>query len=345
MQATKIEWTSFSSNPIKYRDASGKVVWACVKTSPGCLNCYARSTAKRWKRGGPFSLPVLKKLTPFLDEKEIKLLQRSKTISGKSVFVCDMTDFAGEWIPSEMLDTLFAVFALRPDVEFQLLTKRAERICQYASPRRPNGPHCSGTLWSVEQAARKLGRTLQYSTAPGIPGEQPPHTWPPKNILLGFSAENQEWYDKRLPYARQLASLGWRFWWSLEPLLGPIKLAADDPSIWNVCGGESGSGVRPCEIAWTRSIKMQCKASNTPVFVKQLGSVPILSPGRGPTIKARADDEHRQCMEWPDGAFFGNRTGIAALNGYQVLLKDKKGAAMEEWPEDLRIRQTPGATP
>ena len=36
-QKTGIEWTDASSNPLKYRDKkTGKDVWACVKTSPGC---------------------------------------------------------------------------------------------------------------------------------------------------------------------------------------------------------------------------------------------------------------------------------------------------------------------
>lgn len=47
MNRTSIEWTDFSSNPLKYRDADGKVVHACVHASPGCQHCYAETIAKR----------------------------------------------------------------------------------------------------------------------------------------------------------------------------------------------------------------------------------------------------------------------------------------------------------
>ena len=50
MNRTKIEWCAtylpdgttrpgFTSNPIKFRDAAGKVVWGCVHASPGCTHC------------------------------------------------------------------------------------------------------------------------------------------------------------------------------------------------------------------------------------------------------------------------------------------------------------------
>jgi protein gp37 len=42
-----------------------------------------------------------------------------------------MTDIFGEWVPDALLDRLFAVFALRPDVTWQVLTKRAERMRDY----------------------------------------------------------------------------------------------------------------------------------------------------------------------------------------------------------------------
>jgi protein gp37 len=52
---TKIEWCDYSSNPLKFRDAAGNVVWGCAKCSPGCANCYAETIALRWKRGGPYT--------------------------------------------------------------------------------------------------------------------------------------------------------------------------------------------------------------------------------------------------------------------------------------------------
>lgn len=96
------------------------------------------------------------------------------------------------------------------------------------------------------------------------------------NHYFGFTAENQEWYDKR-----HLEVIGkptgmpkWAQWWvSCEPLLGPIHLwlppAFRAPS-WVVVGCESGPNRRPCKIEWAESIVEQCLAANVPVFVKQI---------------------------------------------------------------------------
>src|SRR5262245_8975140 len=124
MQPTSIQWTDYTSNPIKYRRKSdGKTVWGCVKVSPGCAHCYAEAIALRFDRGKVFNAANMEELEPFTDEDELRTLLTSKKLSGKRVFVGDMTDVFGEWIPDKMLDRLFAVFALRPDVTFQVLTK------------------------------------------------------------------------------------------------------------------------------------------------------------------------------------------------------------------------------
>src|SRR5438128_1214868 len=130
-QATGIEWTDASSNPLKYRDAKGRVVWACVKVSSGCANCYAEALARRFNRGDTFTRGHMEGLTPFVDEREITRLLVARSLAGKRVFACDMTDLFGEWVPDELIDRILAAMVLRPDVTFQVLTKRAERMARY----------------------------------------------------------------------------------------------------------------------------------------------------------------------------------------------------------------------
>lgn len=284
MNETSIEWTDYSANPIKFRNAGGELVWGCVKCSDGCKNCYAETIAGRWNRGGPFSLQVMQKLTPFFDDKEVKLLLRSKKISGKRVFIGDMTDVFGEWVSDEILDRLFAVFALRPDVTFQVLTKRAERM-QFQTQRLGH---------------RGVG-------------------WPLPNVWLGASCENQEWADKRIPHL--LATPAAVRFLSVEPMLGPVDLTPqlllqsaggvrhvargqmpwDAPIVkhpaidWVIVGGESGGNSRPCRLGWIESIVDQCKAADVPCFVKQLGSTPM-SNGR---VKL-ASRKGNAMLEWPE---------------------------------------------
>jgi len=115
----------------------------------------------------------------------------------------------------------------------------------------------------------------------------------PKNAWLGTSVENQAAADERIPLLLQ-APAAVRFI-SAEPLLGPIvlrKKAVNDREIiqatlmgrldeysrpvergidWVVCGGESGSGARPCHPDWIRSLRDQCQAADVSFFFKQWG--------------------------------------------------------------------------
>ena len=96
------------------------------------------------------------------------------------------------------------------------------------------------------------------------------------NHYFGFTAENQEWHDRRLsewtkPWTNALKHINW--WLSCEPLLGPINLHFY--TYWNlpsvvIVGCESGSNRRPCKIEWVESIVEQCRSANIPVFVKQI---------------------------------------------------------------------------
>ena len=96
------------------------------------------------------------------------------------------------------------------------------------------------------------------------------------NAYFGFTAENQEWYNRRFDTWRAEAKSGVNGWLSAEPLLGPIDLQLryiapeDMPFCWVAVGCESGPHRRPCKLEWVESIVDQCRAANVPVFVKKL---------------------------------------------------------------------------
>lgn len=96
------------------------------------------------------------------------------------------------------------------------------------------------------------------------------------NHYFGFTAENQEWYDKRIEDFRGGMPLWANGWLSAEPLLGAINLGLqyiapeDQPFDWVVVGCESGPNRRPCKIEWVESIVEQCMSAKVPVFVKQI---------------------------------------------------------------------------
>lgn len=100
---------------------------------------------------------------------------------------------------------------------------------------------------------------------------------------------------------------------------------------WLIVGGESGPGARPCDVAWIRSIKNQCKQADVPVFIKQLGKSPYAVCG--------------QCGR-SVGYVLGGLVDAcghthAKLIAEMAKLKDRKGGNCDEWPEDLMVREFP----
>lgn len=246
MNKTAIEWTTFSANPLKYRQKrDGKVVWACVKTSPGCAHCYSEAIAIRYDRGKVFNTTNMEELEPFLDEAELRKMRTAKTVAGVQVsgsrcFIGDMTDLFGEWVPDDLLNQLFTeVLERRTDVIWQLLTKRAERLQRYLSWR-----------WGE-------GRI------------------PCRNIHLGVSVERQPEADYRIECLRHTPAAV-RFL-SCEPLIGPLDFFYGplDWGLltgihWVIVGSESGPKRRPMQAEWAISIREQCQAAGVDFFMKQM---------------------------------------------------------------------------
>lgn len=362
-----IEWTDYTSNPIRFHDAGGKDVWHCEKTSPGCKHCYAERIAIRLNKGGPFNAHQTKTVTPYLSEDELIALMKSRAISGKRVFIGDMTDIFGEWVPVRFLLALWMVFASRPDVTFQVLTKRADRARDILSLDL-------GKAIEVEENNDELGFPSldAFSYADAVEAID---YGPLQNVWLGVSCEDQKRADERIPLLLQTPAAV-RFV-SAEPLLGPINLTAlkqangddgdyfadalsggcfeftmdgrrssgDGPTWfenaidWVIPGGESNG--RGCNVAWIRSIVRQCKAAGTACFVKQLGS----------DVHDRNDAEfdgscktawpieieERDAIEHNPNGFREDHQGADVC----VHLISRKGGDPSEWPEDLRVREFP----
>lgn len=77
---------------------------------------------------------------------------------------------------------------------------------------------------------------------------------------------------RRIDHLRSMDYASIRFL-SIEPLLedlGEIDLTGID---WVIVGGESGTGKRPFNADWARSIRDQCKAQQVPFFMKQMDKI------------------------------------------------------------------------
>jgi len=137
--------------------------------------------------------------------------------------------------------------------------------------------------------------------------------WPPPNLWLGVSVENQYWANRRIP--KLLSTPAAVRGVSYEPALGPVDLEpwlfsdqdafdgfsalfdapyvkADSTLDWVISGGESGPNRRPADPDWFRSIRDQCQAAGVAYFHKQGNS---LYPGQDTYLDGR---EH---LEFPTG--------------------------------------------
>lgn len=165
------------------------------------------------------------------------------------VFVNSMSDLFHREIPVDYLGQIWSMMLGADQHIYQVLTKR---------------PHRAAEL------IRRMSLPL------------PPHIW------LGVSVENQRFAENRIP---ALLSIPAQVrWLSCEPLLGDLDLREWLPSLdWVVDGGESGSGRRPADESWFRSIREQCRSVAVPYFHKQ-GNAHI--SGRDRELDGRTWDEY-----------------------------------------------------
>lgn len=330
---TGIAWTDMTWNPVR----------GCTRVSAGCENCYAEREARRHSHpggayeglvraipsGGAGLDPGSRGYRPpnkmaarwtgkirLVPEKLDEPLRKRKP---RRIFVDSMGDLFHEGVPDEFIDKVFAISSLAPQHTLQVLTKRGERMRDYfASPYR---------FAFIEGEAQAI-----YAKRTG----EDPSMWLAvqdlPNVQLGVSVEDQKTADERIPLLLQTPAAV-RFV-SLEPLLERIELrrrtwwTADGtrhtagPHLegihWAIVGGESGPGARPCDVEWIRYLVRQCREAKVPVFVKQMGSQPVLP----------VEDRTR----W--GANFRYEL--------RLPLRDRKGADPAEWPKDLRVQEFPG---
>ncbi|MBY0261094.1 MAG: phage Gp37/Gp68 family protein, partial [Phycisphaerales bacterium] len=152
---TGIEWTERTWNPVV----------GCTPVSPGCLNCYAATMARRLEAMGRPEYAARRidsggrdvtGLDGLQDEGD-RIVRIAEVRGGRAVFTGDvrtlperlteplgwrkparvfvnsMSDLFHEAVPFDFIDRVFAVMALCPRHTFQVLTKRPGRMAEYLS--------------------------------------------------------------------------------------------------------------------------------------------------------------------------------------------------------------------
>lgn len=181
----------------------------------------------------------------------------------RKVFVNSMSDLFHENSSLDFVREVFKVMQAAPQHQFQVLTKRPDRMRDWLHMLQDEGA---------------------YS--------------PSNHIWLGTSVENAR-VRKRIDELREVPAKI-RFL-SCEPLLGPLKELNLTGISWVIVGGESGThlwkdnfqarralvkweqakwNVREDRAEWVRGIRDQCIATETPFFFKQWGGATPKAGGR-----------------------------------------------------------------
>jgi protein gp37 len=116
---SNIEWTDATWNPVR----------GCTKISPGCKHCYAETFAERF-RGVPGH--------PFEQGFDLRLVESALNLplqwrTPRRIFVNSMSDLFHEDVPEEFIRRVFDVMRLAKQHEFQVLTKRPDRMAVLVS--------------------------------------------------------------------------------------------------------------------------------------------------------------------------------------------------------------------
>ncbi|MFH2102387.1 MAG: phage Gp37/Gp68 family protein [Chloroflexota bacterium] len=115
-----IEWTESTWNPLT----------GCTKVSPGCKHCYAERMAKRLQAMGQPNYANGFKLAMHAHALEKPLAWKTPQV----VFVNSMSDLFHKDVPVDFVLKVFAVMRRAHWHQFQVLTKRSERLAEL-SPR------------------------------------------------------------------------------------------------------------------------------------------------------------------------------------------------------------------
>ena len=118
-QNSKIEWTQSTWNPVT----------GCTKISMGCRNCYAERMALRLMAAGSPNYANGFRVTVHPHALELPLRWKHP----RMIFVNSMSDLFHGDIPFDFVVKIFDVMRRASQHQFQVLTKRSERLLHLSS--------------------------------------------------------------------------------------------------------------------------------------------------------------------------------------------------------------------
>ena len=229
-----------NKSAIEYLAAVGGMTWnpiamRCDRASRGCNNCWHLRMARRLS--GNEALGFYRQ-EAYLGGPAVMLEDElhapDHRLKPTLIAVEFMGDLFHHKVRDEYIDKVFEVMRWNARHRFLVLTKRSSRMKSYMMER--------------------------FKNAHGVGGP-----WPPKNVWMGVSVEDQMSVSRIL----DLTSIpGIYRWVSFEPLIEHVAPVAMPLLDWVVVGAETGPGRRPMEYHWARELMEQCEAAGRPFFGK-----------------------------------------------------------------------------
>jgi len=302
---TAIQWCDETFNPW----------WGCERVSPACAHCYADDTAKfrtpglqLWGADHEFRL--------FGDKHWEDPLRWARTLPEKlgrrpRIFCASMADVFEE--RDELVThrhRLFGTISATPELDWLILTKRPEFMRDWLREYWLTGDEPLANVWlgvSIENARhtyradvlREIPAAVRFISAEPLLGSLfvgPDRNPPDTDFIQGFRK--------------------------------PLDLTGID---WVIVGGESGTGARPCDLAWIREIRDATLNRAEPTMHQVPGGVDVWENER-PALFVK--------QLGANPTYLDDLT-IGVYKEKPLKLRDRKGGDIDEWPVDLRIREFP----
>lgn len=237
---------------ISWTDHTFNPWWGCTKVSPGCDHCYAEAQDARYSAESHWGKGAPRRTFGDKHWHQPELWNKAAEAAGEvqRVFCASMADVMDDEAPQYERSRLWDLIDRTPNLMWQLLTKRPQRFSRYL----------------------------------------PMVGFAHNNVLLMTTAENQEFYNKRIVslinashWLRERNRVRQDRAWnaavpvptgvSYEPALGPISMieAGVFPK-WLIFGGETGADRRPMETAWAVNIQRECETYGVKFFMKQMSA-------------------------------------------------------------------------
>jgi len=214
--------------PIQWTDSTVNFWTGCKKVSQGCKYCYMYRDKERYGQ----------EPTKVLRTNPSTFNASLKWTDPKRIFTCSWSDFfideADQW-----RNDAWDIIRKTPQHQWQILTKRPERIAQCLPPDWGDG-------WS--------------------------------NVWLGVSVESQDYINRIKILSDIPAKIRFISAEPLIGAIDLFTVNKQLENIhWCIIGGESGNDTgnyiyRPCELEWITKIIDDLKGTNVEVFVKQTGT-------------------------------------------------------------------------